>query len=70
MYDQWSQIGLLQICSILRSSYVIVQMGQSLESFMQWKSLVTLLLGCIDAVCDFEAHYVIVMFSTKIPSSF
>lgn len=39
--------------SILRSwCHIIVQMGQSLESFMQWKSLVSLLLGCTEAVCD------------------
>ncbi|KAF8048252.1 hypothetical protein N665_2591s0007 [Sinapis alba] len=33
----------------LQFSFVAFLMGQSLESFMQWKSLVSLLLGCIDA---------------------
>lgn len=29
---------------------VILQMGQSLEAFFQWKSLVSLFLGCTEAV--------------------
>ncbi|VVA94239.1 unnamed protein product [Arabis nemorensis] len=33
----------------LQFSFVAFLMGQSLESFMQWKSLVSLLLGCTDA---------------------
>ncbi|KAL1215272.1 hypothetical protein V5N11_017036 [Cardamine amara subsp. amara] len=33
----------------LQFSFVAFLMGQSLESFMQWKSLASLLLGCIDA---------------------
>ncbi|KAF8100006.1 hypothetical protein N665_0233s0009 [Sinapis alba] len=33
----------------LQFSFVAFLMGQSLESFMQWKSLVSLLLGCIEA---------------------
>jgi hypothetical protein len=27
-----------------------MQMGQSLEAFLQWKSLVSLLFGCTEAV--------------------
>ncbi|KAG2322049.1 hypothetical protein Bca52824_015262 [Brassica carinata] len=33
----------------LQFSFVAFLMGQSLESFMQWKSLVSLLLGCTEA---------------------
>ncbi|KAF2295380.1 hypothetical protein GH714_032708 [Hevea brasiliensis] len=33
----------------LQFSYIAFLMGQSLEAFLQWKSLVSLLLGCIDA---------------------
>lgn len=31
-------------------SYKIMQMGQSLEAFVQWKTLVSLLLGCTESV--------------------
>lgn len=31
-------------------SYTIMQMGQSLEAFVQWKMLVSLLLGCTESV--------------------
>ncbi|KAF3525075.1 hypothetical protein F2Q69_00050870 [Brassica cretica] len=34
----------------LQFSFVAFLMGQSLESFMQWKSLVSLLLGCTEAL--------------------
>lgn len=30
--------------------FLILQMGQSLEGFLQWKNLVSLLLGCTEAV--------------------
>jgi A1 cistron-splicing factor AAR2 len=33
----------------LQFSFVAFLMGQSLESFMQWKSIVSLLLGCTSA---------------------
>ncbi|CAN1228118.1 Protein AAR2 homolog [Linum perenne] len=33
----------------LQFSYIAFLMGQSLEGFFQWKSMVTLLLGCVEA---------------------
>ncbi|KAK9733538.1 hypothetical protein RND81_04G073900 [Saponaria officinalis] len=33
----------------LQFSFIVFLMGQSLEGFLQWKSLVSLLLGCTEA---------------------
>ncbi|XP_010528522.1 PREDICTED: protein AAR2 homolog isoform X2 [Tarenaya hassleriana] len=40
----------------LQFSFVAFLMGQSLEAFMQWKSLVSLLLGCTDAPFRTRSH--------------
>ncbi|CAK7344089.1 unnamed protein product [Dovyalis caffra] len=40
----------------LQFSYIAFLMGQSLEAFFQWKSLVCLLLGCIEAPFRTRSH--------------
>jgi hypothetical protein len=38
-----------------------MQMGQSLEAFLQWKALVNLLFGCIEAVSiDLAANFLLI----------
>jgi len=39
-----------------------MQMGQSLEAFQQWKTLVSLLFNCIDAVSTDSVLFVIYTF--------
>lgn len=47
----------------LTCRYIIVQMGQSLEAFLQWKSLVTLFLGCTEAVSLLPDQFLVALSS-------
>lgn len=45
--------------------WIILQMGQSLEAFLQWKSLVSLLFGCTEAVSSVCAFCVSSFLSSR-----
>jgi len=51
-------INLLVLLNLLWH-FAMMQMGQSLEAFLQWKSLVSLLFGCTEAVSIFSQPYLV-----------
>lgn len=49
----------------------VLQMGHSLEAFLKWKAVVSLLLGCTEAVSyTFEANHLHVGLSLTLLSNF